>query len=617
MYYAIMNKKVLNDEALAGGHAKTERGDVAAGNRWNLAPLYDSITKWNDDFEAIKKRAPEILKFQGKLADSVAIVRDAFNLYLELSRSLEKVYTFAHLMSDEDTSNSTNLGYLDKTVSLYGEFSALASYIVPELLTIDSKKLDSYLKSAELTHLTRALNEIIRYKPHTLSKEEEAIIAHGTELYGASEKIFSQLTNADFVFPDVEVGDKRFSLTHGAFSLLLKSHDREVRKQAFANYYETYAEHKFAIAASLSSSVKTDLFMTRVKKYPSTLARSLFADDVSREVYDTLIQTVSDNLEPLHRYYELRKKLLKHDELYMYDTYVPLVANVEHRMGYDTAVSTVVESLEPLGKEYTSVLQRGLSTERWVDRYENIGKRSGAYSSGCYDSFPYMLLNYREEDINSVFTLTHEAGHSMHSYFSRKHQPYQDHSYTIFVAEVASIFNEELLLKHMRRQYANDPRMTAFLINHEIDEIKATLFRQTMFAEFERTVHDFAEQGGALTITYFVETYRGLLKKYFGEAVTVRDIDALECLRIPHFYSAFYVYKYATGISAAIALARQVAQGGAAERDRYVKFLCSGCTKPPLELLRDAGVDMRTPEAIKEAIAHFGSLVNELAVALT
>ena len=463
-----------------------------------------------------------------------------------------------------------------------------------------------------LQDLKRMVLEIVRYRPHTLSKAEENLLALGSEVFGVSSKTFSQLNNADLKFGTVHVDGEEKSLTHGTFSLLLKNPNREVRKQTFEQYYKVFEDHKNTIAATLTGSIKGDVYLSQVKKHTSARERALFADNVELSVYDNLIETVSSNLTGLHKYYELRKRVLKLEEQRIYDTYVPLIPNVQKSHPYPLACQYVLDSLRPLGSDYVDVLRRGLTSERWVDVYENQGKRSGAYSSGCYDSAPYILMNYKEDSLNDIFTLTHEAGHSMHSFFSCKHQPYQDHGYTIFVAEVASTFNEQLLVKHLRELYQGDKAMLAFLINQQIDDIKSTLYRQTMFAEFEKIVHEIAESNQALNIDVYKEVYGKLLKKYFGPAVTIEDIDHLECLRIPHFYSAFYVYKYATGISAAISLSEQVLTGSDTERMRYLNFLQSGGSKYPLDLLKDAGVDMNSPQVVATALKKFDALVNEL-----
>ena len=588
------------------------REQIAAGDTWELAPLYGSPTEWKKDFAAVEAELASVPPYAGTLGTGVERLKEAVECYLRMSRSLEKVYVYSHLRSDEDTANSENLGRLEQASNLYSRVSEAWSFFTPELLALPRNTVQLYLEHTDLKPYHRMLREILRYQPHTLSKEEEQLLAAGSEVFSTADKIFSQLNNADLTFGTLTVNGEEKTLSHGTFTLFLKNGDRNVRKAAFEQYYRVFDDHRNTIAATLSGSVKRDVYLARMKKYPSARERSLFADNVPVAVYDNLIQTVTQNLAPLHKYYHLRKTKLGLSDMKIYDTYVPLVPDMKVRHSYEEASSLIVQALKPLGEDYTSVLQNGLIANRWVDRYENKGKRSGAYSSGCYDSPPYILMNFKEDSLNDVFTLAHEAGHSMHSYYSCKTQPYQDHGYTIFVAEVASTFNEQLLCRELEKKFADDPRMLAYLVNHQIDDIKATLIRQTMFAEFEKTIHAAAENHEPLTIDVLRKNYRALLEKYFGSAVEVSELDELECLRIPHFYSAFYVYKYSTGISAAIALSQRVLAGGNSEREQYLGFLRSGCSKHPLELLKDAGVDMTTPMPIESALKTFSGLVDRL-----
>lgn len=579
---------------------------------WDLDCIYQSSEAWEIEFSKLEKKVGTIANFRGKLSDSAKSVLSAFNCYYETSREIEKLYTYAHLRSDEDTSNTENLGRQDKIINLYTRFSAESSFLTPELLEIEKETLDLFLTEPELVNYKRTIKDIVRYRPHTLGKKEEEILALGSEVFSSFQKIFSQLSNADLDFGEIEADGKKEILSHGSYSLFLKNTNRSVRKKAFTQYYAVFDQHKNMLAANYSSSVKKNCYLAKVKNYKSAREKSLFSDNVSANVYDNLITTVSNNLSSLHKYYELRKKALKLDKAEIFDTYVPLTNSVKIKHSYENAVDIIIKSLKPLGDDYCSILASGLTTERWVDVLENKGKRSGAYSSGCYDSYPYILMNYKEEDLNSVYTLTHEAGHSMHSYYSRKHQNYQDHNYTIFVAEVASTFNEQLLSKYLNELYADDQKTRFYLINHQIDDIKATLFRQCMFAEFEMIVHQRSEKNQNTTLDDYRSIYKDLLCKYFGPAVEIGELDSLECFRIPHFYSAFYVYKYATGLSAAIALSENVLEGNDRELDQYLNFLKSGGSKYPLELLKDAGVDMSSPEPIEKAVEVFQGLVDEL-----
>ncbi len=583
---------------------------------WNLESLYPTIQAWKTDYSSGEERIVAVQQFQGKLAESVETFEKALRSILESSRLLEKIYTYAHLKSDEDTSNTSNLALLDQALNLYTRFQAASSYLTPELLAIDEKRVNEFLADKRLADLKRMILDVLRYRPHTLSQKEENLLALGTEVFGAPERIYSQLHDADLQFGTVRVGDVEQPLTHSSLALFMKNPDRAVRAEAYNKYYDVFSAHRNTIAASLVGSMKGDVYLARVRNHPSALTRSTFSDNIDQSVYDNLISAVSANLTPLHRYYALRKKLLKLPELQLYDIHVPLVPDMKVRHTFEEARTLVLDSLRPLGERYCKVLGEGLTSERWIDVFEKKGKRSGAYSSGCYDSVPFILMNFKEDNFHDVFTLTHEAGHSMHSFFCREAQPYQDHSYTIFVAEVASTFNEQLLIHHLKIHYRNDKKMLAYLVNQQLDDLRSTLYRQTMFAEFEKLTHEKLERNEPITVDTYREIYRGLLVKYFGEAMTFHPLSDLECLRIPHFYSAFYVYKYSTGISAAVSLARQVLEGGNAERERYLKMLSSGCTKYSLELLKDGGVDLTKPEPVTTALKLFDSLVHELEVLL-
>ncbi len=432
-----------------------------------------------------------------------------------------------------------------------------------------------------------------------------------SEMSQTASRTFRQLLDADMKFGVVknEKGDQ-VELSNATFAQLLVSPSRKVRKEAFTTYYKQFEAHENTLAATLNGSIQKDVYYARARGYDSALHAALFPDNVPESVYDKLISSVHRNLPALHRYYDLRRRKMKLRDLRHYDTYVPILSDLETKHTWKQAVNVIIDALQPLGDEYCSVLERGLS-QRWCDRYPNQGKQSGAFSCGSFDGDPYILMNYQPTVLNDVFTLAHEAGHSMHSYLSSSHQPFEYYDYTIFVAEVASTFNEELLSHHLLEN-TNDKKRRAFLINREIDDIRGTIFRQTMFAEFEKITHEMAEVGEPLTLQAFQAVYRELLVKYFGPDFTIDDQLSLECLRIPHFYRAFYVYKYATGLSAAIALSQRVLKGGEAELQDYLNFLQSGCSQDPLDLLRDAGVDMERPQPVNTALKYFGQLVDEL-----
>lgn len=588
------------------------RSEVPEEHTWNLAPIYPDRSSWEADLAAVAESMNRISEYQGTLGQSAEQLRKAIDCYLDLVRRIEKIYTYAHLKSDEDTADSTALGDLQRTMKAYSEFAALSSYITPELMEIGDQTFETFLGDSVLAPYRRMLRDIVRYKPHTLSHKEEHLLALGSEVLGAPGRIFGQLNDADMRFGSMEVDGEEREITHSTYSLFLKHNNREIREKAYRQYYAAYDSHRHTIAASLTGSVKKDVYYARVKKFGSAREQALFSDNVETAVYDALIDSVSKGLGPLHRYYELRKTKLGLDEAFIFDTYVPIVEDQDVHHTYEEAVELLCESVSPLGEDYVSRMRSGLTSQRWVDRFENKNKRSGAYSSGCYDSQPYILMNFKKDDLRDVYTLTHEAGHSMHSDYSRNAQPYQDHHYTIFVAEVASTFNEQLLTRRLREKYAGDKKMLAYLVNHQIDDIKATFYRQTMFAEFEKITHEAEEAGEPLTIDFFRARYGELLVKYFGPAVAISEIDQLECLRIPHFYSAFYVYKYATGLAAAVALSEQVVNGDVSDRDRYIRFLQGGCSKFPIELLKDAGVDMTSPEPVQTTVRLLDELVSEL-----
>jgi oligoendopeptidase F len=478
-------------------------------------------------------------------------------------------------------------------------------------MAIPAAKMKKFLVAKELAPYRLSLERLLRYKPHTLSDGEEKLLAMQSEMSVTANQVFRQLNNADLKFGTIKNDrGETVELSHASFSSLLQSPKRTLREAAFRQYYQQFAAHENTLAATLAGSVQRDIYYARARGYEGSLAAALFPDKVPQKVYNNLITAVRHNLPALHHYYDLRRRKMKLKDIHHYDTYVPILSELKSHHTWDEAVNVVIESLVPLGSEYGSVLEKGLS-DRWCDRYENQGKQSGAFSSGSYDGEPYILMNFQPEVLDHVFTLAHEAGHSMHSYYSAKAQPFQYYNYTIFVAEVASTFNEQLLSKHLMRN-ARDDRERAFLINREIDAIRGTILRQTMFAEFEKITHELAEQNEPLTVDRFKSVYRELLEAYFGPDFTLDPELSLECFRIPHFYSAFYVYKYATGLSAAIALSERVTAGVNGAVEDYLNFLKGGCSKDPLDLLRDAGVDMEKPEPVDTALAYFRKLVDEL-----
>lgn len=589
-----------------------DRSEIADEHKWNLSDMFESVKPWETMFAEIETEISSYDKYKGHLKDSVAVLKAAIEFHLELTRKLEKVYTYAHLKSDEDKSDQYFLGLHQKALNLYNRASETASFMTPEIQAIADEVINQYLADGSLNEFKFYLEKILRYKPHTRSESEEQILAMTREIAGGPSEVFGQLDNVDLDFGSItDENGQEFELSHGNFSTFLIKPGRNIRRKAFFQYYQAYQNHRHTLAAILAQSIKKDLFYTRARNFSNCRACALFGDNVPGAVYDNLIQTVKGNLAPLFKYFNFRQKVLGLKELHFFDTYVPIIEDVDFRMPYEEAVEVCIKALEPLGQDYGSILKQGL-VGGWVDRYENRGKRSGAYSSGCYDSPPYILLNYEENNINSLYTLIHEAGHSMHSYYSKENQPYVDHDYTIFVAEVASTFNEDLLSRYLLAFYQDNPKMKAYILNREIDNIRATLFRQTMFAEFEKIIHNIVEGNNPLTLEVICEEYRKLLEIYFGDALILDPELSLECLRIPHFYSAFYVFKYATGVSAAIVLSGNVVDGGDSARQAYLDFLKLGGSKFPLDELLAAGVDMSSTKPVARAIEHFSNLVDRL-----
>ena len=588
------------------------RSEVGVESQWDLTGLYSCDDVWNTELTELEAEIKKYASFAGTLGESVLGLKACLEFDMNFSRRLEKLYTFSHLKNDEDKTNSLYQGNFEKVMMLVNDASRASSFIQSEIMLIPDDMMQTFLSDKELEFYRFHLEKILRYRAHTLSEKEEAILAASGEMGRGMRDVFDMLDNADLKLGEiVDEKGETITLTHGNFQSILQSYDRRLRRDAFNTYYKAYESHQYTYSTLLAGSIKKDLFYSRAKKFPNYRAKALFSENIPVEVYDNLLESVHQNLDPLYKYFDLRKRLLGLDKLHIYDCNVPLVKDIKWHMPFEQAVEEIKSALNPLGKEYVEQLGCGLSVDRWTDRYENKGKRSGAYSSGCYDSNPFILMNYREDNINSVYTLAHEAGHSMHSFYSRKNQPYLYSDYTIFVAEVASTFNEALLTRHFLGQDI-EPDMRIYLICREIDNFRGTLYRQTMFAEFEHQVYKVVESSEPLTLESFKTIYRKLLELYFGSGVVLDDCLSLECFRIPHFYFSFYVYKYATGISAAYALADRVLSGGEAELDDYLDFLKSGGSRYPIDLLKSAGVDMLSPETVKTALAKFSDLVDEL-----
>ena len=585
------------------------RSEAAVSDCWNLSKLYPSHEAWQKDLEIFKSAIPKAENFKGKLAESA----DTFLNCLEFLRTngllSERIGYYAFLRYAEDAGDSSNQSRYGLVMQAETEFSAAISYIDPEIQAIPDEVMSAYLLDSRIAEYSIMLKKILRFKPHVLTASEERLLALQGEAASAPQKAFEALTDVDMTFGTIDTPDGEKPLSQGSFSSFMINPDRALREKAYNQFYGRFEEHKNTIASLYAGSVQYDFYQARVRNFSSARKAALFPDDVPEDVYDNLISAVHDGFPALHSYYALRKQALGIDTLRHYDVYVPLVKNVTTNYSYTEAVDIVIKALAPLGSEYTSTLEEGLLGS-WVDRYENKGKRSGAFSAGSYIGDPYILMNYKENVLRDVFTLAHEGGHSMHSWYSVRNNPFQHYNYTIFEAEVASTFNEQFVAKYLL-EHADSKEMRAYIIGKQLDDIIATIFRQTMFAEYEHKTHQMYESGIPLTVDSLRAAYRELLEAYFGPEMVLEEVSDLEGLRIPHFYRAFYVYKYATGLSASLALSKKVMEGDESDRDTYLNFLKSGGSRFPIESLKLAGVDMSSPEPVRDAVEIFTALLEQ------
>ena len=587
------------------------RSEINEADTWDLSSLFKTPEEWDIAYKNLADALAEYETYQGKLGQSAENLAACLKFDYGLDRLAERLGVYAYLKTAEDQSNNDSQARFARFQHLASQASQASSFIRPEIMAIPDDKMEEFLKHELMQHYGLAMERVLRYKKHTLSQEGEQLLAMQSQMASTASMAFRQLNDVDLEFGEVENEDgKMQELSSATFSQFLQSTKREVRKTAFHQYYQQYNQHKHTLSAVLNGSIQKDIYYAKARGYDSALQSALFDDNVPQTVYDNLISSVRNHLPALHEYYDLRRRKMGLDDIHHYDTYVPILSDIKKNTPWDQAVDIIAESLQPLGGEYCAALEKGLRG-RWSDRYPNKNKQSGAFSYGTFDGDPYILMNYKPDVLNDVFTLTHEAGHSMHSYLSSSHQPYEYYNYVIFVAEVASTFNEQLLGRHLKENAADD-RERAYIINKEIDDIRSTIIRQTMFAEFEKITHAMAEAGEPLTVQSFTETYHKLLEDYFGPEFQIDEELSLECFRIPHFYRAFYVYQYATGMSAAIALSQRVLGGGDQELEEYLTFLKGGGSKFPLDLLRDAGVDLESPEPVDTALKKFESLVKEL-----
>lgn len=586
------------------------RSEQKNSDCWDLSSLYKDDSSWEKGLEELKQAMVRVEAYKGRLGEGAATVAACFQTLNEIGLLDERLGYYAFLRMSEDAGDNIRQSINARYMQVAVQAQTLASFVQPELLALEQKTLDSYLNAPDLAEFRISLNKMLRFKTHTLSEAEERLMAMQEEANQTAQRSFAALTDVDMDFGVIQTPEGEVPLSQSSFQALQMHSHRAVRQKSWEQFYEHFDKHKNTLASLYTGAVQLDIYQSKARGYPSSIEAALFPDKVDLSVYTNLIQTVREFLPSLHEYYRLRAKQTGLAKLELWDTKVSLVSDVKTNYSYDQAVEAVVAAVEPLGAEYGKVIGDGLRGT-WVDRYENKGKRSGAFSAGSFKGDPYILMNYKEAVLRDVFTLAHEGGHSMHSWYSARSNPFQHYKYTIFEAEVASTFNEKLLFHHLMAT-TTDKSTKTYLINKEVDDMIATIFRQTMFAEFELEAHKLGESGSGITLDGLRSAYRELLVSYFGDGVTIGEKADLECLRIPHFYRSFYVYKYATGLSAAMALSSRVLKGGNAERDAYLNFLRSGGSTYPIESLRVAGVDMSSPDPVRSALQQFGDMVKQL-----
>lgn len=586
------------------------RSEIDKNYQWDLSTIYGSIDEWNKEYISTKDKLPSLTKYKGSLLKDANTLLEFLNLDTEINRKLDKLFSYAHLLNDEDTTNTKNQELFGKIVNLNNEYSKITTFVKPELLKSNYEQIKAFYKDLpELKEYEVLLEEIYRYKEHTLDEREERIVAELNKSLSSPSEIFEKLTDADMKFPDI-VDEKGNSVefTESNYSIFIRSKDRRVRKDAFNILHNTYGKYKNTLAETYASLVEVEVALSKIYNFESAIKMSLFDDNIDVSVYDNLVKTVNENLKELYKYYDLRKKILNLDEQHLYDTYVSLVEDDNKNYTFSEAKDLVLKALSVLGDDYVEILNKAFD-EKWIDVFNNVGKRSGAYSSGCYDTNPFILLNF-EGKLDDVSTLSHELGHSVHSYLSREFNSYQNASYKIFVAEVASTVNELLLNNYMLKN-TSDKNEKLSILNKQLELFKSTIFRQTMFAEFERDMHAIVEQNGVLTNEVLCDAYYKLVKKYFGDSVYIDETIKYEWSRIPHFYYNFYVYKYATGLSAAAFIASQILSGNKEYIEKYKNFLKLGGSMYPIDELKQIDIDMTKKEVVESAIEMFKNTLEE------
>ena len=586
------------------------RNEIDDKYKWNMKDVYADEDLWSKDIEKAKELFRRLKEFRGIICRDADSFAECMKLMSEIELLTEKVYFYANQKYHEDLGCSRYQNMAGESTELLTRFYTASSFVEPELLAADEALIRNYLKREDLQKFTQYFNNLFRQKEHILSDEAEEILAAAQKISQSPSDIFQVLNNADLKFPEIkDENGEMVRITHSRFGIFLESRDRSVREAAFKQMYAVYGQFRNTIAAIFLASVKKDNFFAEMRKYDSSRQMYLEDGNIPEQVYDNLIETVQEHLPLLHRYVELRKRVLGLEEVHLYDLYVPLVKGVDFNVPFEKAKEMVLEGLKPMGEEYGALLKKGFG-EGWLDVYENEGKRSGAYSWSVYGVHPYVLLNY-QPNLNNVFTIAHEMGHALHSYYSNENQTYTNSGYKIFVAEVASTCNESLLIHHLLG-HTDSKEEKAYLLNHFLEQFRTTLFRQTMFAEFEKITHEMVDSGKTLNQEMLCEIYFELNRKYFGDKIVIDKEIEMEWARIPHFYTAFYVYQYATGFSAAIALSKRILELGEPAVEDYKKFLKGGCSDYPIELLKTAGVDMGSREPVKAAMKVFEELLEEL-----
>ncbi len=585
-----------------------KRDEMNKQYQWNVQSMYKNEEIWEKDFLEMRSKIKIISSYKNKLKNGASTLKEALDINFEVERKLEYLFTFAHLKHDEDIANEDNKIMFERILTLHHHYEELNSFLIPEILELPKDLLKSYLEDRQLEKYTFLLTDLIRKKEHYLSSEEEQIIALSQDALQTSYSTFSSFNNVDIDFPSIMVDGEEKKITHGSYFSFLINQNREIRKNAFKAYHQEFDKFSQTLCSLLQGTVKSNKYITKARKYDSCLQTSLFEDNIDTAVYKNVIKKTRDNIDKLHRYMRIKKEILNVDELHLYDVYVPLIKTIDKKIKYSDAVELLLESVKILGEEYTSVLEKGLKNDSWVDVYENANKRSGAYSSGCYDSYPFILLNYTDT-LDDAFTLAHEAGHSMHTYFANKNNDYIYSNYPIFLAEIASTFNEQLLAKLLlEKSQNNDEKL--YIIGNQIEDIRTTLFRQVMFAEFELFINECVENDIPLTVELLKSQYRKLNEFYFGEEVIVDPEVEIEWGRIPHFYYNFYVYKYATGLASSISLYDKVINGNDEDKNQYISLLKAGGSDFPLNILSKAGIEITEAKPIEDAILKFDKLLD-------